>query len=136
MEGITRALAEYGATLAGEAFCEEWQPEDGYAGMRQLLSGQNRPRAVICLNDRLAFGAYQALAEAGLRVAEDVSIVSFDDDALASWLRPSLSTAALPHEQMGRKAVEWLIQPGRTAEQYLAPMPLIERASVAAPHPA
>lgn len=135
LEGITRALAEHGVVLAGEAFCEEWQPEEGYAGMRRLLSGQNRPRAVICLNDRLAFGAYQALAEAGLHVADDVSVVSFDNDALASWLRPGLSTAALPHEQMGRKAVELLIRPDQTAEQHLAPMPLIARASIAAPSP-
>lgn len=133
LEGITRALADHGIALAGEAFCKEWQPEDGYAGMRKLLTGQSRPRAVICLNDRLAFGAYQALAEAGLRVADDVSVVSFDDDALASWLRPGLSTAALPHEQMGRRAVEWLIQPPQTGGQHLAPMPLVTRASIAAP---
>lgn len=135
LAGITRALAEHGVALAGEAFCEEWQPEEGYAGMCRLLSGQNRPRAVICLNDRLAFGAYQALAEAGLHVADDVSVVSFDDDALASWLRPGLSTAALPHERMGRKAVELLIRPDQTTEQHLAPMPLIARASIAAPSP-
>jgi LacI family transcriptional regulator len=133
LEGITQAMADHGTALAGEAFCEEWQPEDGYTGMRRLLSGPNPPRAVICLNDRLAFGVYQALAEAGLRVADDVSVVSFDDDALASWLRPGLSTAALPHEQMGRQAVEWLIDPDQATGQHLAPMPLITRASIAAP---
>lgn len=135
LEGIAQALSEHGIALADEAFCEEWQPEDGYAGMRELLSRRTRPRAVICLNDRLAFGVYQALAEAGLRVADDVSVVSFDDDALASWLRPGLSTAALPHEQMGRKAVEWLIQPDQIHGEHLAPMPLITRASIAAPPP-
>ena len=61
------------------------------------------------MNDRLAFGAYQALAEAGLSIPQDVSVVSFDDDAIAAWLRPGLSTAALPHEQMGRSAVELLL---------------------------
>ena len=77
--------------------------------MRSLLRRPTRPTAVICMNDRLAFGAYQALAEAGLGIPQDVSVVSFDDDAIAAWLRPGLSTAALPHEQMGRRAVELLL---------------------------
>ena len=69
--------------------------------MRSLLRKRIRPTAVICMNDRLAFGAYQALAEAGLGIPQDMSVVSFDDDVIAAWLRPGLSTAALPHEQMG-----------------------------------
>ncbi|WP_373304954.1 substrate-binding domain-containing protein [Streptomyces bluensis] len=50
------------------------------------------------MNDRLVLGAYQALAEAGPGVPDDVSVVSFDDDPIAGWLRPGLTTAALPHE--------------------------------------
>jgi LacI family transcriptional regulator len=100
--------------------------------MRSLLRKPVRPSAVICMNDRLAFGAYQAIAEAGLGVPQDVSVVSFDDDAIAAWLRPGLSTAALPHEQMGRLAVELLLG-GVAAEPCRVPMPLRRRGSIGAP---
>jgi LacI family transcriptional regulator len=100
--------------------------------MRAMLRKPDRPSAVICMNDRLAFGAYQALAEAGLCVPADVSVVSFDDDPIAAWLRPGLSTAALPHEQMGRRAVELLLD-GHSTEPSLVPMPLRRRKSIAAP---
>ena len=74
-------------------------------GDRARSAGGLRPKALVCLNDRIALGTYQALAEAGLRVPDDVSVVSFDDSELASWLRPALSTIALPEFEMGRLAV-------------------------------
>ncbi|MEV4758508.1 LacI family DNA-binding transcriptional regulator [Micromonospora sp. NPDC049559] len=132
LRGIRETLSAAGATLLAEAFCSDWLPEHGYAAMRTLLTKPDRPSAVICMNDRLAFGAYQALGEAGLAVPTDISVVSFDDDPIAAWLRPGLSTAALPHEQMGRRAVEILLD-GRATEPVLVPMPLRRRRSVAAP---
>ncbi|MBF9134533.1 LacI family DNA-binding transcriptional regulator [Plantactinospora sp. S1510] len=132
LQGIRDTLSAAGTTLLAEAFCSDWLPEHGYAAMRSLLGRSGRPSAVICMNDRLAFGAYQALGEAGLAVPTDISVVSFDDDPIATWLRPGLATAALPHEQMGRRAVEILLD-GRTTEPTLVPMPLRRRRSIAAP---
>jgi len=125
---------DYAATCYREVSCPEWLPEHGYSAMRSLLRRSTRPSAVICMNDRLAFGAYQAMAEAGLSVPVDVSVVSFDDDPIAAWLRPGLSTAALPHEPMGRRAVELLLD-GKATESALVPMPLRRRKSIAAPNP-
>lgn len=132
LRGINRALAAAGTQLWTSVSCHDWLPEHGYAAVRSLLRKRARPSAVICMNDRLAFGAYQALAEAGLGIPDDMSVISFDDDVIASWLRPGLSTAALPHEQMGRRAVELLVQ-GAEAERCAVPMPLRRRGSVAAP---
>ncbi|GHJ07347.1 alanine racemase [Micromonospora humidisoli] len=132
LRGVHRALEDAGADLLTECFCAEWLPEHGYAAMRTLLGRPTRPTAIICMNDRLAFGAYQALAEAGLTVPDDISVVSFDDDPIAAWLRPGLSTTALPHEQMGRRAVEILLD-GGGATPSLVPMPLRRRRSLAAP---
>lgn len=89
--------------------------------------------ALLCLNDRLAFGAYQAVTEAGLRIPEDVSVISFDDDELATALRPGLTTVAIPHERMGALAIEALTSPAEPAVEVLVPMPIHVRASVAAP---
>jgi LacI family transcriptional regulator len=132
LRGIHRALGTADSRLYASVSCSDWLPEHGYAAMQSLLRRRNQPTAVICLNDRLAFGAYQALADAGLGVPQDVSVVSFDDEAIAAWLRPGLSTAALPHEHMGRRAVELLLA-GAVADRCLIPMPLRRRGSIAAP---
>jgi LacI family transcriptional regulator len=137
LAGIREALAAAGSRLAGASGCVEWEPEDGYRATRAALTG-TRPQALICFNDRLALGAYQALQDAGLRVPGDVSVVSFDDDPIASWVRPRLTTFALPHYELGRRAVSVLFgdadrpQASGEPEVYRIPMPLRERESIRA----
>lgn len=68
-------------------------------------------------------------------VPDQVSAVSFDDSDLAGWLRPGLTGVALPHLEMGRRAVRVLLAPGRAGQAGrtdLVPMPVRERGSVAA----
>ena len=64
---------------------------------------------------------------------EDISVVSFDDSDLASWLQPQLTSVAIPHFEMGRRAVEILLAEDRPPEVHLVPMTLHERNSVAPP---
>ncbi len=55
-------------------------------------------------------GTYAALAELGLRVPDDVAVVSYDNqELLAANLRPSLTTVQLPHYAMGQWAVNYLL---------------------------
>jgi hypothetical protein len=87
LEGIRTTLASAGVKVASGRLLLRWEPQDGLEATTALLQNA-RPRALICLNDRLALGAYQALADHGLTMPTDVSVVSFDDDAIASWARP------------------------------------------------
>lgn len=130
--GIRTALREAGARVAGAIACPDWQPEHGYAAVRGLLAKRADVRALICFNDRVSIGAYNALAEAGLSVPEDVSVVSFDDDPLASWVRPQLTTIAIPHYELGRRSIELLLDdaPSTPSEPERVPMPLRMRDSV------
>ncbi|MDX3108452.1 LacI family DNA-binding transcriptional regulator [Nonomuraea angiospora] len=136
--GIREALGEMGVKVAGARTCPDWQPEYGLAATRDLLRTA-RPRALICFNDRIAMGAYQALDDFGLKVPADVSVVSFDDHPIASWVRPKLTTVALPHYELGRKAVDVLFaeidrdraDADRVGEVYRVPMPVRSRESVA-----
>jgi LacI family transcriptional regulator len=130
--GITEALEGANVQLAGGCECL-WHPEPAYEAVTALLSAKHLPKALICLNDRIALGAYQALAEAGLRIPDDVSVVSFDNSDLASWLRPQLTSLALPHYRLGHQAVELLAAGDLEPNVYRVPMPLITRASVATP---
>jgi LacI family transcriptional regulator len=136
--GIREALGEAGVKVAGARTCPDWQPEYGLAATRDLLETE-RPRALICFNDRIALGAYQALDDFGLKVPADVSVVSFDDHPIASWMRPQLTTVALPHYELGRKAVDVLFteierdspDTERAGRVHRVPMPVRNRESVA-----
>ena len=135
LHGIKEALRAAGVPIAGGVGRPQWQPSDGYDATEKLLKQRSMPCALICFNDRLSVGAYQALQEAGIKVPEEVSVVSFDDEPVASWLRPQLTTIALPHYDLGRKAIEVLVgkdgdQPDKEAQLHRVPMPLRKRQSV------
>ncbi|MGZ9809915.1 LacI family DNA-binding transcriptional regulator [Pseudoroseicyclus sp. H15] len=128
LAGIQGEMAAQGLTFAHELSIWEWEPSKGFAAVSELLASGARPTALLCLNDRLAFGAYQACAEAGVRIPQDLSIVSFDNDELAAYLRPGLTTIALPHDKMGEVAVERILSSTTGAE--LVPMPKVVRGSI------
>jgi LacI family transcriptional regulator len=132
LAGVQDAFAEEGAALGGTVPCE-WTVQGGYAAVRAWLAEGHRPQALICLNDRIAMGVYQALAEHRLAVPENVSVVSFDGSDLATWLRPQVASVELPFAEMGRRAVELLLGPARShrGRPVLVPMPLLSGASVA-----
>ncbi len=129
LRGIRHEMAAHGLNFVTEESCWEWEPHHGYDIVAKLLRQGMKPSALLCLNDRLALGAYQALAEAGLSVPKDVSVVSFDNDEIAAYLRPGLTTIALPHEEMGRQAVNLLLSEHGEKET-LVPMPIISRGSI------
>jgi LacI family transcriptional regulator len=130
--GIREGLTAAQTRLAGTVECN-WWPDSAYEAVSKALAGGLRPKALICLNDRIALGTYQALRQAGLTIPDDVSVVSFDDSELAAWLRPQLTSISLPHYQLGWQAVELLL--GEPAEPSVRriPMPVRHRASVGKP---
>jgi LacI family transcriptional regulator len=132
LDGILAALDDAGIAPVSGRPCGVWLPEDGWRATRDLLDSGVRGDAVITFNDRLAFGAYQAVQEAGLRIPDDLSIVSFDDHQLAGWLHPGLTTFALPHYELGRLAVQRLLGSGDTWTRGVdrVAMPLRRRGSV------
>lgn len=134
LQGIEEALAAAGLKIAGAVACVDWQPELGYDAVTRLLDSGAKPSALICFNDRIAVGAYHALADKGLEVPTDVAVMSFDDDPIASWVRPKLTTIAIPHYELGRRAIELLLDRpadlGATGLVVRVPMTLMRRDSV------
>lgn len=107
----------------------------GYDAATALLELAEPPTAIFCANDRMAMGAFDAVKERGLRIPQDVAVIGFDNQELiAGYLRPGLTTVALPFEQMGALGVELLadIIAGRptATETVTVDCPLLERASV------
>jgi LacI family transcriptional regulator len=131
VSGVFAEMQARGLTFDRQIPVDVWTPDEAHEAVSHYLAEGGRPRCVLVLNDPMAFGVYRALADAGLRVPGDVSVVSFDNDELAEFLWPRLTTVALPHEAMGAAAVDLLLS--GTEGLQLIPMPLVVRDSLAGP---
>ena len=107
--------------------------EGGRAEMAALLRLSKRPTAVVCSNDWTAIGALNAIAAAGLRVPQDISLVGFDDIPLASYTTPPLTTVRMSASDVGTvafRALFGLISGERIeGDVYQIPTELVERGS-------
>jgi DNA-binding LacI/PurR family transcriptional regulator len=66
--------------------------------------------AVVCANDRLAAGAIRGASERGWRVPDDLSVTGWDDDPVANFMIPSITSVAIDYEELGRRATERLLE--------------------------
>lgn len=136
--GYLAALTDYNLTYRSvEALQgERWSYGAGYEAMRRLLRESLLPTAVFVAGDQMAIGAYRALAEAGLRIPADISVVGFDDIEGASFASPPLTTIRQPFVEMASQAVALLLQilngPEPEITQILLPPELVVRESTAA----
>ena len=140
LEGAREALAAAGLELDPELVVSGHATADGgYTAACTILDrypeGEGRPTALFCLNDRMAMGAYDAIKERGLTIPGDIAVIGFDNQELiAAYLRPKLTTVALPFEEMGALGVRTLaaLTAGQpiAADQQLVDCPLLERSSV------
>ncbi|AIG74797.1 MULTISPECIES: LacI family DNA-binding transcriptional regulator [Amycolatopsis] len=112
----------------------------GEKAVHELLSDPpegGMPTALVAGNDFNAVGAISALEEVGLRVPEDVSVVGYDNTSLAALRHLSLTTVDQPRTEMGRLAVEALLERirGERAEpvRHLLHPSLVVRSTTAAP---
>ena len=130
LQGYKRALEARGLPFDDSLVWNgEGTAKSGYRLAAELMRAHDPPTAIFCGNDQTAMGVYEALKERGLRIPEDVAVVGFDNQELiAVQLRPALSTVALPHHEMGRWAVEYLID--RAAHGETAP----RRHTIACPY--
>jgi LacI family transcriptional regulator len=114
-----------------------WQPSAGYEHTNALMDLPRPPSAIFCSNDRMAIGCYEALKERGLKIPQDVSVIGYDDEEVASHLTPQLTTLVLPHREMGRWSIEQALTSPPTPHAVFRitklECPLIERDSIAPP---
>lgn len=111
----------------------------GAAATRVLLEQRSSlPTAIVAANVASAVGALHALRDAQRRVPEDVSVIAIHDSPFAGYLEPPLTVVGMPLFELGRRAVEILIEraPDEVVNEVVSgPMTLIERASTGPPRP-
>lgn len=134
LQGYRNALAGYG--LAEEPMLQARglnSREVGYNAIQNLLKQTNRPTAVVCYNDIVAFGALLGAQSLGLEPGKDIAITGFDDIAEAALWRPTLTTIAVGPRRIGEAAAALLLErianPDQPPRQVIVPPKLVVRES-------
>lgn len=113
--------------------------ENGRMAMDRLLGLADPPTAVFAASDILALGAVKAAKDRGLTVPGDVSVVGHDDIVFAAYADPPLTTIRVDSAEIGRLAVEVLLDqiedPGLPVRQHCLEALLVRRLSCAPPGP-
>ncbi len=110
LEGFKDALAEAGRSLDDKdvTYVIDSVP-GGHQAALSLLKSDPGLTAIFATNDLLAYGVSQALADEGIRIPDDMSIVGITDIQLAQEMRPALTTVALNIEEVAKTSINLLL---------------------------
>ncbi|HDG1685254.1 TPA: LacI family DNA-binding transcriptional regulator [Kluyvera cryocrescens] len=139
LSGYKDALTKHGIAIRDELIVEgKWTPATGAAGVDMLRERQVSFSALVASNDDMAVGAIKQLHAHGVSVPQQVSVIGFDDIALAPYMIPALSSVRIPVTEMIKETINRLIfmlDGGDFKYQQTFPGELIERDSiVSGPH--
>ena len=108
--GYKDALAHHGIPLNNDLIVKgKWTPACGAAGVDTLLSRQVNFTALVASNDDMAIGAMKQLHAHGVSVPAQVSVIGFDDIAIAPYTIPALSSVKIPVTEMIQETIGRLI---------------------------
>ncbi|MBN6191765.1 MULTISPECIES: LacI family DNA-binding transcriptional regulator [Microbacterium] len=123
--------------IAGEVIATDFSPARASAVTRTLLSGKQRPTAIVYDNDVMAVAGLRVAQEMGRTVPRDVSLASFDDSVIAGLINPSITAMTRDTFELGEQAATLLLQQieaGATLPSVAGPTPtLTARESTAPP---
>jgi Transcriptional regulators len=111
-EAFLAVAAEYAPAVKVMTVTSADGMPGGQLAMRQVLDSGFRPTAVACVNDLMAMGALRELHTRGVSVPGEVSVTGFDNISLTEFAVPSLTTADVPRETIGRLICEALMPTG------------------------
>jgi DNA-binding LacI/PurR family transcriptional regulator len=107
--GVRAVLEQAGLSLSG-VFGGGDTVQQGRAAGLELLRGDRDFTAIIAFNDLLAVGLLRAARTLGIDIPSQLSVISFDDVALASLVEPALTTIRAPKYEMGARAIQLLLE--------------------------
>lgn len=142
LRGYQRALQENGIPIREELMIatkpeiRDFSLENGYVVTKEFLEKKIPCTAIFAISDIMAIGAGKAIAEAGLRVPQDISLAGFDGVEIGEYVTPSLTTIRQPGDRIAQKTMQLLldvIKKQDTCQHIIFDGELVERESTAAP---
>lgn len=120
--GYKRVMEDYGIPLRKEYMIDgDYTYQAGYEGILKLCSLEDRPTAVFTTNYDTCLGALEAIRKVGLKIPDDISLVTFDDYDLSVVIRPHLTAVRQPLAQMAEVA-SWMLYRRMNGEELSSPM--------------
>lgn len=109
LHGVQRAYQDF--SLKQKAwFTGNFSRTSGYRFADEFLDLSPQPTALFAANDRMAIGFMQRLREKEVQPGKEVAVVGYDDSELGEYMDPTLTSVSVPFYDMGKKAVQKLIQ--------------------------
>jgi len=139
LAGYQRAMIEVGrASNPNLVYYGQFTQQSGYQLAKEMLTAKPRPTALFAANNFIAIGAFRALQEAGLRVPDDISMVTFDDLHAMLAMESFMTVVSQPAYQMGQQATELLLarlagEGPAEPQDYVLPSQMIIRKSSGPP---
>lgn len=106
LKALQKAGLENESTIIGDSF----SIQNGYLETKLLLNRPNRPTAIFALSYTILLGVIRALLDSGVKVPEDISLVSFDDNLSLDYMTPAITRISQPVEEMGRLSTKILFE--------------------------
>ncbi len=97
--------------------------ESAYDAADRLLSSENKPSAVVAMDDAKVLAIYQVAAEKGISIPEQISIVGYSHELISNFLSPALTTVRVPTKELGEAGVDLLLK--KIRKEVLEPKKLI-----------
>lgn len=87
-----------------------YSKQSGYKMMEELLRGSYLPDAVICEDNKIAMGAASAIRKRGMKIPDDIGLITFDDYPLSQLIDPPLTVVDINVNKMGQQAAQILMK--------------------------
>lgn len=136
LQGYKDTLKKYDipiseSLIVGDSFGER----NGYISTKLLLNREPEISAIFATSNLISHGSLRAMSEDGLKIPEDISIISFDDQPYSDLLKTPMTTVTQQKEEIGRLAFKLLIEQIKTnkinkTQLVKIPTKLVERKSV------
>ena len=110
VNGYLDALRKIGCEDKATVIGHEFSLQNGYEETKKLLKADPRPTAILALSNTIGLGVIKAIREEGLRIPEDISLVSYDNNVYMDFLVPPVTRISQPVEDMGRHAARLLFE--------------------------
>ncbi|MBR4621978.1 MAG: EAL domain-containing protein [Ruminococcus sp.] len=108
-KAYTDAMEQHGLKVSKDRIIHgDFWYQSGEFCAEKLLSGGKLPEAVVCANDPMAIGLCKALEANGVRIPEDIAVVSYDSSFEGQTAPKSITSSLIPAEELGSYAAEYM----------------------------
>lgn len=109
VKGCRQAIVDFGEPCKLKIHGNEFSIQNGYTETKVALMKPNMPTAIFTMSTNILLGTIKAINEQGLKIPDDISVISFDDSVYLDYLNPAITRVAQPTENMALAAVKMMI---------------------------